>query len=272
MTPAKRTGPALSFGVFADAHYAEKVYGDRHCTDSLDKLRDCVATFNARELDLVINLGDLIDTGEERGEAIEYLGAMCQVFSGFRGERHHVIGNHDVEALTKAEFLARCGGETEAPFYSFDRSGVHLVILDGNCHPDGSDFRAGDFSWERAWISDRQLTWLQEDLSAAGDAPALVICHENLDTRQRQGGADPHVVRDASEVRTVVEGAGNVRAVVQGHYHPGMRETVNGIPYIGLRAMVTGPMPENNAYAVVTLGEDGEIVVDGYGQQESFTI
>ena len=272
MSTKKRTRAAISFGLFADAHYAEKVYGNRHCEDSLDKLRDCVRTFNARELKLAINLGDLIDTGDDREKEIGYLQAICQIFSEFAGERHHVIGNHDVETLTKDEFLACCGGESKEPFYSYDWAGVHFVILDGNCHQDGSDFRAGDFSWDQAWISQQQLTWLQDDLKAAGDGPALVICHENLDERQWQGEPDPHVVRNASRVRAVLERAGNVRGVIQGHYHEGMHTIVNNIPYIGLRAMVVGPGPENNAYSIITFGKDGEITVEGYGQQESFTM
>ena len=272
MNPEKRARPVIRFGVFADAHYAEKVYGDRHCEDSLDKLRDCVRTFNARELELAINLGDLIDTGDDREKEMGYLEAMRQVFSGFRGERHHVIGNHDVETLTKDEFLAHCGGESQDPFYSFDREGVHFVILDGNCHQDNSDFQAGNFSWDQAWISERQLVWLQKDLKAAGEIPVLVICHENLDEREWQGELDPHVVRNASRVRALIEGAGHVRGVLQAHYHEGMRTIINHIPYIGLRAMVVGPGLENNAYAIVALGEDGEITVEGYGEQESFTI
>ena len=78
------------------------------------------------------------------------------------------------------------------------------------------------------------------------------------------------MVRNAAQVRTVIESAGNVRGVLQGHCHPGTRASINGIPYIGMRAMVTGPGRAHNAYAVVTLARDGRIVVEGYGQQESF--
>ena len=45
---------------------------------------------------------------------------------------------------------------------------------------------------------------------------------------------------DAAQVRQVIENAGNVCAVIQGHYHPGRAVEVNGIPYIGLAAMVEG--------------------------------
>ena len=53
--------PRVTIGLFADAHYAHLVYGDRYCEDSLAKLRVCMDTFNIRQPDLVINLGDLID-------------------------------------------------------------------------------------------------------------------------------------------------------------------------------------------------------------------
>ncbi len=68
----------------------------------------------------------------------------------------------------------------------------------------------------------------------------------------------------------MLEEAGNVEAVVQAHYHPGMWTVQNGIAYVSLRAMVVGTGMENNAFAVIEVGEEGGLVVKGYGQQQSF--
>lgn len=261
--------PVVRFGAFADAHYADKVYGDRYCHESAGKLEACIEAFQSAKLDFAVCMGDLIDSAEGLDIEIGYVRTMSDLFARFEGPRHWVLGNHDVSALTKVEFLELCGAEKPA-HYSFDVNGFHFVVLDGNFHADGSDFRAGDFSWDDAWIGGAQIEWLIRDLEEARDRRAIVLCHENIDHRLWQGGLDPHLVRDAARVRQVLEEAGNVAAVVQAHYHPGMQTVQNGIPYVCLRAMVVGPGTENNAYAVIEVREGGRLVVEGHGQQLSY--
>jgi len=195
---------------------------------------------------------------------------MREVLAGFAGERHCVVGNHDVATLTKEEFLEHCGLGRPA-YYSFDVKGVHFAVLDGNCHADGSDFSAGNFRWDEAWLAHVQLEWLRRDLAAAGDLPTIVFCHENLDHQLWNEVLDPHVLRNAEQVREVLEAAGNVRAVIQAHYHPGRLSTQQNITYISLRAMVVGAGLENNAYAVVSMHADQRLTIQGFGKQKSYT-
>jgi predicted phosphodiesterase len=260
----------VRFGLFADAHYAETVYGDRHCKDAPAKLRVCIDTFARSGLDFVVCMGDIIDKADDPETERGYLVRMNQIFAGFNGARHFVIGNHDVATLTKEEFLKECGDCQ--PFYSFDAGGVHFVVLDGNCHEDGRDFSAGNFSWDEAWISTAQLEWLTRDLEANHQRPVLAFCHENVDQRLWQGERDPHILCNAAQVRDVLAGAGNVRALIQAHYHPGILTTLKGIDCIGLRAMAVGEGLENNAYAIVSLYRDGRLVIDGFGQQPSYQL
>lgn len=263
------TGTALvRFGAFADPHYAAKVYGNRHCEDSAAKLGACVEAFKRAELDFSVCMGDLIDSAGEREEEAGYVRRMAGIFAGFEGPRHWVVGNHDVQAFSKQEYLTLCGA-AYPPYYSFDMKGVHFAILDGNCHANGGDFRAGEFSWDEAWVARRQLEWLACDLGAAAGRPAVVLCHENIDHRLWEGALDPHVVRNAAAVRDVLQGAGNVKAVIQAHYHPGMVTEQNGLPYIALRAMVVGPGLDSNAFAIIGVEADGTVAVEGFGQQES---
>ncbi|MFH1571492.1 MAG: metallophosphoesterase [Gemmatimonadota bacterium] len=264
-------GAMVRFGAFADPHYAAKVYGNRHCQDSAAKLAACVDALAAAHLDLAVCLGDLIDSAEDREAEAGYARTMAGIFACFAGPRHWVLGNHDVQVFSKGEYLDLCGAPP-TPYYSFDAKGAHFAVLDGNCHGDGRDFRAGDFSWDEAWVSEDQVEWLASDLAGAAGRPAVVLCHENLDHRLWEGQLDPHVVRNADRVRHVLERSGNVKAVVQAHYHPGLRAVQNGIPYVGLRAMVVGPGPENNAYAVLELRADGSLAVEGGGQQESCVV
>jgi len=242
-------------------------------------LRACIDTFNDRELPMVVNLGDLIDTEEDSEMELASLAAMCATYARFQGERHTVLGNHDLETLTKQEFFralrfSHCSVEGHATYYSFDRNGIHFVVLDGNFHRDGTDFACGDFRWDDAWSSEAQIAWLASDLRATRDKRTIVFCHEELvpDPRTPGDKPNPYVVHNAAPVRSILERAGTVWAVIQAHYHPGMRTIRNGIPYIGIRAMVEGAGQENNAYAIVSLYADGAMSVEGSGRQESFRI
>jgi alkaline phosphatase len=267
----RKRQPVLSFGVFADLHYAEKVYGNRYCQQSLDKLRVCIDSFNDRCLPMAFNLGDSIDKVEDREAELGYLKDVCDVFSSFRGERYLVLGNHDLETLTKEEFLKNSAARIKEPYYSFDRDCIHFVVLDGNCRRDGTDFNAGNFDWKEAWISGKQLLWLEDDLTKNKDRKTIIFCHENLDDRQKNGHLDSHIVRNAREVQAILVRAGNVLAVIQGHYHPGMHTVFEGIPYIMAAAVTEGPGPENNACAIVSVFEDNTLVVEGLGRQESLS-
>jgi 3',5'-cyclic AMP phosphodiesterase CpdA len=264
--------PIATIGLFTDPHFAHLVYGDRHCEDSLHKLSACVEIFSSRGLDTAINLGDFIDKAEDKHTEFENLNTIRGVFEHFQGSRHFVIGNHDVATLTKSEFLAGCGTATEKTYYAFDCHGVRCVVLDSNCHRDGRDFSEGDFDWDNAWISDSQIAWLSTELSSAHDQQVLVFCHGNLDGRLWNGQLDPHVVKNATSVRALLEDSGVVRAVIQGHYHTGLANVVGCIPYIGLRAMVVGPGLDQNAYAILSVFEDGRLELEGFGKQPSISI
>ena len=122
----------VRFGAFADAHFAAKVYGDRHCADSADKLQACVDIFGRAGLDFAICMGDLIDSSEDLEEEKGYVRKMRDIFGRFEGTRHWVLGNHDLSGLSKEAFLELCGAERPA-YYSFDVKGAHFVVLDGNC-------------------------------------------------------------------------------------------------------------------------------------------
>jgi len=261
----------LSFGVFADLHYAEKVYGNRYCEQSLEKLRVCIDIFNDRGLPMAFNLGDSIDKVEDREAELGYLKDVCDVFSSFRGERYLVLGNHDVETLTKEEFLLNSAASIKEPYYSFDRDCIHFVVLDGNCHRDGTDFNVGNFDWKEAWISREQLLWLEEDLARNKNGKTIIFCHENLDNRQKNGRLDSHIVRNSRDVRLILARAGNILAVIQGHYHPGMHTVIERIPYIMAAAVADGTGLDNNACAIVSVFEDNTLVVEGVGSQESLS-
>ena len=268
-----QTSPVLlSFGLFADLHYADKIYSGRHCAESGDKLRVCIDDFNSRELALAVCLGDVIDHVGVREEELQNLATMREEIARFRGDVHVLMGNHDLDALPKDEFLQNCGTVRPERFYSFDMDAVHFVVLDGNYLEDGTEYEPGNFMWDGAWLSADQITWLEDDLKAHSSGPVIVFCHQNIDERFWGTDRDGHCLCNAADVRPVLERAGNVSAVFQGHSHGGHYENQKGVTYVTLRAMVEGPGLENNAYAIASLHEDRSLTVEGFGQQESCVI
>lgn len=262
----------MKFGIFADAHYALKTYADRHCHDSIGKLEEAIGIFNNAGLSFVVNMGDSIDGDPDKDVELGYLQKVSDTLSNMHNPLHVVIGNHDLATLTKEEYLEYASSHNSDRYYSFDRGGFHFMILDGNFNEDGSDFSAGNFSWDRCFVPGQQLAWLKADLEVSEARPKVIFIHENLDNRLYEGALDPHVIKNHREIRTVLENAGNVAAVFQGHCHTGRYAIIKSIHYITLSALVVGPGRQNNAFAVVELNKDGGIEVEGYGRQISFSL
>ena len=90
--------------------------------------------------------------------------------------------------------------------------------------------------------------------------------YQPLDHSQLEPSANRRQVRD------LLERSGKVLAAVQGHYHPGDCRYTGTAHYVTLRAMVTGPGLESNAYCVLEGHLDGTLHLQGFGGQMSFTL
>ncbi len=252
----------LRFGMLTDAHYAGYASrGNRHYRESLAKMRECVDRMNEEEVALLVELGDFNDGAGKPAEedALRYLSDIEAGFARFKGPRYHALGNHNMDALSKPQVLGileNTGIDAARSYYSFDRGGLHFVVLDPNFRSDGAAYDRGDFRWTDANVPAGQIDWLEQDLQAA-DRPTIVFLHQLLD------GEGSVYVNNAAAVRKVLEASGNTLAVFQGHHHSGAYSHVEGIHYYTLRAMVEGSGPANNAYAIVDVGPE-RIAVEGY--------
>ena len=256
-------GPKLRFGMFTDPHSADAPpNGTRFYRESIAKMTECVARMNTEKVDFLIELGDFKDQDRTPSEAstLRYLDAAEAAFGRFKSSRYHVLGNHDMDSISKEQFLSRIantGIARDRSYYSFDAKGLRVVVLDANFTSSGADYNRGNFDWKDANVPDGELAWLARDLASAS-MPAIVFVHQQLD-----GGGD-HLVRNAAEVRSILEKAGNVLAVFQGHNHAGDYHLIGGIHYYTLKAMIEGSGEENNSYAFVDVLARNDIVVTGY--------
>jgi len=268
---SSRRRPGVRFGIVTDCHYADAdPVGTRFYRESLDKLSECVDRMNAEQVDFLIELGDFKDENRPPVEemTLAHLRKVERVFRRFHGRRYHVLGNHDMDSISKQQFLRRVestGVEADRSYYSFDAEGLHCIVLDANYKSDGSDYDHGNFDWTDANIPARELDWLRRDLATAG-GPVVVFSHQMLD------GTGAVYVKNAAEVRQVLEASGRVLAVFQGHHHPGAYGYRNGIHYYTLKGMIEGHGEDNNSYAVVKVQPDRNITVTGYRKAASIEL
>ena len=257
----------VRFGVVTDTHYADRERsGTRYYRDSIAKMREAVAEFQRADLDFIIELGDMKDTtaASEPLPTLRFLDDIEREFSAFRGPCYHVLGNHDMDCLSKEEFLAHtrnAGRARGKAFYSFSEGGVRCIVLDANFNADFTPYARGNFDWRKAYIPASQIEWLDAELTRHADEPTLVFLHQMLDSFSDI--SKDLCVGNAEAVVEVLERHRQVLAVFQGHHHPGHYSHRRGIHYLTLQGMIEQAAP-TSAYAIVEVEADGTIRVEGF--------
>jgi len=273
----RETGkPSLSIGLVADAQYCDcETANNRYYRRSLFKLRDAVHEFNRKEVDFVINLGDLIDRDYE-----SYRPVLAEL-SSLDKPIYHVLGNHDFAVAP--DFLNRLPRTLgmESRYYTIKKGNYRFIILDGNdvsTFGNAADTRAYDRAREQLanlksknaanakdWnggMGDRQLNWLKEELESAtkNDEEVIILCHYPLFPA---GGA--HNLWNDDTLKRLLAEYPSVIAYFNGHQHRGGYEYTDGIHFVNFKGMVEG---QENAFAIVNLYPD-RIEIIGYGNEES---
>jgi len=261
--PADETpAPLLRIGLFTDLHYADKeAAGRRFYRDTLRKLDEAVDHCNGISPGFVVELGDFIDRAESVEQELAWLRTIEERYARLQAPRHYVLGNHCVDTLTKAEFAEHTGASASA-HYGFEEKGFRFVVLDACYKEDGTPYGRKNFHWQDSIIPEHELRWLESEL-ASSSAPTIVFAHQRLDLEEH------HTVRNAAEVRRILEKSGRVAAVFQGHSHKNDYQQIEGIHYTTLAAMVEGEGLENNAYATLDLLPDGSLNLHGFHVQLS---
>jgi alkaline phosphatase len=252
--------PAVRVGLVTDVHYADAdTRGTRHYRESLGKMREAAARMREGKVDLAVELGDIIDTPNPPDVAKEtgFLRTISGEFANVGAPRHYVLGNHCVSALTKERFLGTV--EQAKSWYSFDRNGVHFVILDACFRKDGVPYAPQQFEWTDTEVPAEQREWLEADLKATPHK-AVVFVHQRLDEAPVEG----YRIHSRTAVRSILEKSGKVLAVFQGHSHKNELQTLGGVPYITLAAMVEGSGAENSGYSVLRVHDDGTLALSGW--------
>lgn len=257
----------LRFGLMTDMHYADRERsGTRYYRDSMAKIEEAVEEFRRAKVDFLIELGDMKDTtaASEPLPTLRFLDDAEHALNRFGGPVYHVLGNHDMDCLTKEEFLAHtrnAGRARGKAYYSFSEGGVRCIVLDANFNEDRTPYARGNFDWRKAFIPKGQIEWLNKELTKHSKEPTLVFLHQMLDSFSDIN--KDLCVGNAEEVVAVLEQHKQVLAVFQGHHHPGHYSFRRGIHYLTLQGMIEQAAP-TSAYAIVEVEADGTIRVDGF--------
>ena len=274
--------PCVRFGVVTDLHYADLNTVDNGAThpagkvfyrESLAKLKKAVAVMNARTPDFMIELGDLKDNSGGRTKTLPYLDAAESEFQKFEGPCYHVLGNHDMDCLTKQIFFEHVKNNGVTPtcgYYSFVVNGVTFIVLDACYTANGEDYSGTEnsvmnWNWYDANVPQAELAWLEQTL-AATKGKAVVFCHQRLDTNAYGIGTNnDHSVKNAADVREILEKSGKVHAVFTGHEHRGGVCNLNGIYYYSLVALaIDGDAQTINSFAEVSVYPSGGVSVETF--------
>ncbi len=257
----------IKIGLVTDSHYADREpANNRYYRQALDKMKEFIQVVNEEGVDLIMHMGDFKDEdpNQRTKDTLDYLRQLEAVYGLFAGPRYHCVGNHDVDSITKSQFLKNIENSditNSQSYYSFDLKGFHFTVLDANFHRDGRHhfYRAGA-DWQDTNITGEQMEWLRQDLESTS-LPTLVFCHHPLFEYFRDG-LKFHV-NQFREVQSIMEKSGKVLSVFQGHVHEERYQRIHDINYYTQNAMVDFSGLENNSFSIVEV-QPATTVVRGF--------
>lgn len=167
-----------SFTLITDTHITHTSSHDfnQHYRDLLRDIK-----VNMKDTGVIVNLGDITNNGRESEyQQLEKIMATAQYNLP---DMYYIMGNHDY-ALNRydpegqQELFLEYTGMPDL-YYSFESQGYTFICLSSEGYPKGVELSTVD-----AYISDEQLTWLQEQLATAAeekpDQQIFVFLHQPL--------------------------------------------------------------------------------------------
>jgi predicted phosphodiesterase len=235
----KKIGDRLHLFVFAaigDSHIRYDGGQDARYLKNMDDAPALLANYagdiNAHvpAVDFAVQLGDVTDLGKAEefaiaGEALD--GLACPLYA--------VLGNHDnFQSDHKQGWMQFAG--VASPNYSFDVQGFHFIVIDCTLDPYVPPY---------VDCGPTLREWVADELAINRGKPTIVFSHFNMWQRPWNPMFDTTLVyaeyRGMPELRQVLENAGNVVAVINGHVHANRVEVHNGIYYVDIAATLVGP-------------------------------
>ena len=226
----------MRIGLFTDCHYCnrEALGGERHPALGFERIEKELLNFKGMGVDLVICLGDLVDDCFNEKDNIEMIRKISSMIRSYGMDFYCLMGNHDYQNFTRDEFNFLTDGAY--PPFTLETKKSILIFLDCNYEDSGEIYHKGSVDWVNTRLPDDQMARLKKCLQESREKKAYIFSHQNID---RDVDAC-HIVHNAHKIRELLSDSGNVEAVIQGHFHKGHLNEIDGIRYITLPS-VCGP-------------------------------
>ena len=254
---------STKMGLLADLHHGL-------AKSAMKRLDQFMKQVDEKKPDLLLQLGDF-NYGKTSSKE------CMNLWNQFSGPRYHVLGNHDMDHHGKKHMIEFWG--MPHPYYSFDKGGVHFVVLDRN-----HLFREGKFiPYEKAnfyvdgkyrgFADEKQLDWLKQDLSRT-ELPCVIFCHQGLGMDKQKHPPETanqpleKIFREANRNRKTPK----VVTCFCGHHHIDRYRFLDRIHYLWVNSASYywvgskyGSMADYQEplFAFVDFFEDGTIAIEG---------
>lgn len=219
----------MKIGLFADTHYSDKTEPSmqRYHALSYEKIARAMEYFKKNGVELVICLGDLTDDCVNIRDNKKALRKITELIKSYGIEFYSLMGNHDYLSFTRKEFINITGAY---PPFTYGTDGSILVFLDCNYEDSGKIYKKRNVDWTNTYLPTNQLEMLKNVVETE-KRDIYIFSHQNFDLEIDKN----HIVRNANEVIDLLK-MGNVKAVIQGHYHKGHDNLIDGIKLHTLKA------------------------------------
>jgi len=205
---------SVKFGICADVH-------KDIMHDADERLSTFIKKASESENDFIIQLGDFCRPYDYN---LEFLG----IWNRFKGDKYHVLGNHETDGgFTREESIRFLG--SPAKYYSFDKKGFHFIVLDGNDINPSLDKASG---YPR-YIGKEQREWLINDLKSTKNR-VVIFSHQSLEA---EGIENRQEIRKIIEDENISAGFKKIILCFSGHHHTDYATVINGINYIQINSM-----------------------------------
>ena len=274
-----KSEPVVTLGVFTDTHYSatKPDKAGRNYMASKQKVEEAVEVFNAKNVDMVLSLGDIVDNEfDDYADIAQYLNRLKMPF-------HTILGNHDFIvpfSIQQQNNAFKTLGVTDR-YFSIVKENVRLIFLDtsdiamySNAEESKSYCEAEAILAQlkeacavnarnyNGAIGTTQMQWLEEQLNEATQASENVVCFSHIPLFVKDG--ERYTLWNGDDIGEMLKKNTCVKSYIAGHHHVGGYSDAGGIHHIVMKGMVQGP---ENSFAIISIYQD-RIVIDGYGRED----
>lgn len=257
---ARISNDSLKFVQLSDVHFLENGQNTtfKMTGESPRLLDDAINQINSfSDVDFVMITGDLIDKSFEKE-----LKAVLPHLNNLNVPWYFAFGNHDRCVggyLTTLVYLDMLRNSNEnfkfkKAYYSFEPKKHYKVIVLDNIITDEVT--------SNGYVDEQQLKWLKKELDSSKNDIVLMYMHVPV----IEPFASPnHKLRNASQLKALIESYKNPIGVFQGHYHAAKITQHGNVLYVNSPALVSYP----NAFRTVTVTNSKDKVTFNFEWHET---